>query len=66
MEVHQKEPCKNGRIEIGEANKQKYAESKVKQEKYEMAKKCLQKGMSLMDIVELTGLEEAEIIELNK
>ena len=52
-------------IEIGEANKEKYAEEKAKEQenqtKLDMAKKCLKKGMAITDISDLTGLTEDEI-----
>ena len=48
-------------IEEGEANKEKYADEKAKEKQLEMAKKCLQRGMSITDIVDLTGLTEGEI-----
>ena len=48
----------------GEANKERYADEKVKQKAIEMAKKCKQKGMAIRDIAELTGLTEDEINNL--
>ncbi|MBI5219856.1 MAG: Rpn family recombination-promoting nuclease/putative transposase [Bacteroidia bacterium] len=41
---------------------QEYYKKEVKKELYfEIAKKCLQKGMNIMDIIELTGLSKEEI-----
>ncbi len=51
-------------IKIGEENKEKFAEERARQTKIEMAIKCLKRRMDLMDIIELTGLSEDEIIEL--
>jgi len=48
-------------IEIGEANKEKYADEKAKEKQIEMAKKCKQRGMPIADIADLTGLAEDEI-----
>ena len=51
-------------IVIGEANKEAFAEKKVRDEKLATARKCMQKGMPVADIVELTGLTAEEIIDL--
>lgn len=48
-------------IKIGEENKEKYADEKVKEKAMEMAKKCKIKGMTIAEIAELTGLTEDEI-----
>jgi predicted transposase/invertase (TIGR01784 family) len=54
----------------GEANKEKYAEEKVKekekQTKIEMARKCLAEGMSLAITSRLTGFTEDEIRKLEQ
>ena len=48
-------------IAEGEANKELYAIEKVKQEKIDMALKCLKKGMAVADIADITGLTTEEI-----
>ena len=48
-------------IAEGEANKELYAIEKVKQEKIDMALKCLKKGMHAADIADITGLTTEEI-----
>jgi len=48
-------------IEIGEANKEKYATEKAKEKQVEMAKSCLEDGMSIAKIAKLTGLSEDDI-----
>jgi len=53
--------AKNEGIEIGEANKEKYADEKAKEKQIEMAKNCLKRGMPIPDIADLTGLTEDEI-----
>jgi len=54
----------DGKIE-GEKNKEEYADKRakteVKKEKLEMARKCVQRGMTITEIAELTGLTEVEI-----
>ena len=56
-------------IEIGEANKEKFAderaEERVKQEKKETAAKLKKIGISVKDIMEITGLCEEEIAAIN-
>ena len=51
-------------IAEGEANKELYAIEKVKQEKIDMALKCLKKGMNAADIADITGLTESEVNEI--
>ena len=53
-------------IEIGEANKAAFAAEKVKEEKLATARKCLQRGMAIADIAELTGLMQEEIMAIDK
>ncbi len=57
-------------IEKGEANKEKYAEERAREKewltKLEMAKKCKQKGLPLIEIAELTGLSEDQINQIEK
>ena len=48
-------------IKIGEANKEKYAEEQRKQEKLNMAKNCIEDGMSIAKTARLTGLTEDEL-----
>ena len=48
----------------GEANKEKYADEKVKLEKIELAKKLLKRNTSISDIIEFTGLSDYEINNL--
>ena len=52
-------------IEIGEANKERYAAEmvalKAMEQKTAFAKKCLAKGLTVEETAELTGLTEAEI-----
>ena len=52
-------------IEICQANKKKYAEEKVKEEKIATAATCLKKGMAVEDIAVLTGLKKNEINNIN-
>ena len=49
-------------IELGEANKEKYAEEKVKAEKIENARNCLKNGLSIEMACKITGLTEDEVI----
>jgi predicted transposase/invertase (TIGR01784 family) len=64
IETAKSDGLKEG-LKEGLAKKEQYAvekaNEKIKQTKLEMAKKCLQKGMPLPDIIELTGLNEDEI-----
>jgi len=53
----------SGKLE-GEANKEKYAEEKVKREKLETAKNCLDNGMSIEMTAKVTGLSEDEVREI--
>ena len=66
-EESREEGPKKGLIE-GEANKEKYAEEKArereKQSKLEIAKKCLERGMPITGIADLTGLTEDEISDV--
>ena len=48
-------------IGIGEANKKEFADESVKLEKLAIAKNCLQNGMSVQLIAQITGLTEDEI-----
>ena len=50
----------------GEANKEKYAEEKLKEKELEIARKCLNMGMSIKDVEDITGISEAEIRALVK
>ena len=43
-------------IGIGKANKKEYAEEKIKKEKFAIAKNCLQNGMGIQLIAQITGL----------
>ena len=49
-----------GRYE-GEAYKEQYAEEKAKEKQNEIAKNCLEDGMSIAQTAKLTGLSEDEI-----
>ena len=48
-------------IKIGEANKEEYANEKVRQNKLDMAINCLKEDMPITIISKLTGLTESEI-----
>ena len=48
-------------IQIGEANKEKFAEEKAREKQLEIARNCLEDGMSLPKIAKFTGLSEEEI-----
>jgi len=51
-------------IEKGEANKEKYADEKVKEEKMEIVRNCFNNGMSIEMTAKITGLTEDEIREI--
>jgi len=53
-------------IVIGEENKSRFADEKVKENKIEIAKNCIKNGMSVEMTVKITGLPEEEIREIIK
>ncbi len=53
-------------MEMGAANKQEFADEKVKQSKIEMALNCLKNGMSIEMIAKLTSLTEEEVRGIKK
>ena len=54
----------NKGIEIGEENKERYAEEKSREKALGIAINCLRKGMMASDIAEITGLTEMEIKQI--
>lgn len=50
--------------QLYEKEKIEYANEKVKKANLETAKKMLDKEMDIIDIMEITGLSEAEILSL--
>ena len=52
-------------IDLGAANKEKYAGEKAREKQIEMAKNCLNDGLSIAKTAQLTGLTEEEVKRLH-